>query len=650
MRFTLDRLIIKNFKGVREQDIEFSPEETTICGDNGVGKTTIVDAFNWLLFEKDSKGRSQFEIKTLENGEPIHGLDHSVEGHFTIDGRPLKLKKVYREVWTKRRGEIQETFTGHEIERLVNDIPSKKSEYDKKINELIDEKIFQLLTDPLHFSQQLNWKERRRALFELSGKEITPEEIISKDPELKEMEKELEIKTIEELKKSLSYQRKNLNKDRENIPVQINTLQGTIKDIDIESTKLGIEEIKLEIQNIENQMLDSSKKNEEKLKKQDELYRLKSRLKEIEYETKENQVDPNKAINDKIRELGEALKEKDFIINGENNTKKMLQESIDRQQAVMDKLRDDYSREMNRKLEIPNNITACPTCKRDFPENEVEQRIKELEGNFKANQVETLKEIRDKGQGMAEEVQELEATVKEIDERINRNISEIETIQKEIDELKEKITTENPDDLTDQLKNNSEYRETILKIEELENELEKKEVDHESEKLKDRKRELELELKKLEMNLYQYNTNKETKAKIESLLEKEKELSAEINIVERKENLADRFISIKTELIEKNINDKFERVSFRLFKRQINGAIDETCDVLVEGVPFDNANTAGQINAGLDVINSLCKHYETYTPIFIDNAESTNSLINTDSQVIKLKVTKHKGLNVQHEK
>jgi len=172
MRLIIEKLKIRNFKGLREQDIEFNELSTTICGENGTGKTTVVDAFNWLLFEKDSKGRTQFEIKTLENGEPIHGLEHSVEGMFKVDGRQLKLKKVYKEVWTKRKGDDQETFTGHEIERFVNDVPVKKMEYESKINELIDEKIFQLLTDPLYFSQKLHWKDRRKILFELAGEDI----------------------------------------------------------------------------------------------------------------------------------------------------------------------------------------------------------------------------------------------------------------------------------------------------------------------------------------------------------------------------------------------------------------------------------------------------------------------------------------------
>lgn len=196
---------------------------------------------------------------------------------------------------------------------------------------------------------------------------------------------------------------------------------------------------------------------------------------------------------------------------------------------------------------------------------------------------------------------------------------------------------------------NQEYQDIKSEIDNLEEELRNKQSAVNIDNLKIKKAELELELKELEKDLHQDEINKETLETIEKLMEEEKELSQKISEIEKKEIIADEFISTKAELIEKSINEKFKEVSFRLFKRQVNGVLDETCEVLVDGVPFDNANTAGQVNAGLDIINSLCRHYNMYTPIFIDNRESVNELIDTDSQLINLKVTKHKNLRVEVE-
>jgi len=649
MKFILESLKIRNFKGIRKQDINFSPVSTDICGENATGKSTIADAFTWLLFEKDSKGRSQFEIKTLENGEALHGLNHSVEGIFKIDGRQLKLKKIYKEVWTKRRGENQETFTGHEIERFINDIPVKKSEYDKKIGQLVDEKIFQLLTDPLYFSQQLGWKERRATLFALTGEEITKESVFEANPNLKLIEEDLEDKTIEELKKALSYQRRELNKKRENIPVRIETLNSTIKDVDKEVIDIRIRMIKGSIEKIEEEMLDATKLGEKQLKKQDELYKLKSRQKEIEYEIQSSIKDPDEDVKKQIIELRNKLRELEIEEKGERRAVATLESSIERGNRTLEKLRKDYKNEAERELVIDENIKVCPTCQRPFPAEEVESKTAEIEENFKSNQVKELKRLREEGQSMAKEVNGYKEELIQIKDKLYKIESESEALRKDIKDRESMIGTRPKPDIKDLLEENKDYQDTRTKIESLEIEVRNRDHAATINQLKKKKAQLELELKEMEKMLHQDETNKETQEKIKILMEEEKKLSQQINDIEQKEHIADEFIVTRAELIERNINEKFEKVSFRLFKKQVNGALDETCDVLVDGVPFDNANTAGQVNAGLDVINSLCRHYNIYTPIFIDNRESVNELIATDSQLINLKVTKHKSLRVEVE-
>lgn len=57
MRMTIERMHIQNFKGIRDLEIDFGAV-TRISGMNGTGKTTIPDAFSWVLFNKDSRGNA----------------------------------------------------------------------------------------------------------------------------------------------------------------------------------------------------------------------------------------------------------------------------------------------------------------------------------------------------------------------------------------------------------------------------------------------------------------------------------------------------------------------------------------------------------------------------------------------------------------
>jgi len=125
------KLKLKNFKGIKSLELKANGENLKIFGDNATGKTTIYDAFLWLLFDKDSQNKADFTIKTLKNGEPIHHLDHEVTGVFfdEVDGERIELRKVYREKWTKKRGSATETFTGHETDYYIDGVPVKKSEY-----------------------------------------------------------------------------------------------------------------------------------------------------------------------------------------------------------------------------------------------------------------------------------------------------------------------------------------------------------------------------------------------------------------------------------------------------------------------------------------------------------------------------------------
>ena len=86
----LIRLTLRNFKGIREFTLEARGRDIDVFGDNATGKTTLADAFMWLLFDKDSQNRKDFQIKTVDkHGNEIHGLDHEVEAVLEVNGQEI---------------------------------------------------------------------------------------------------------------------------------------------------------------------------------------------------------------------------------------------------------------------------------------------------------------------------------------------------------------------------------------------------------------------------------------------------------------------------------------------------------------------------------------------------------------------------------
>jgi len=170
MNIKINKLILQNFKGIRNLEINAAGKDLNIYGDNATGKTTVFDAFMWLLFNKDSLGRSDFGIKTQDSGgNTLHNLEHSVECVLSIDDAILTLKKVYAEKWTKKRGSAEAEFSGHETKYYINEVPSTKGEYTAKISSIIDEDLFKTITNPLYFNEHLKWQDRRAILLSICG-------------------------------------------------------------------------------------------------------------------------------------------------------------------------------------------------------------------------------------------------------------------------------------------------------------------------------------------------------------------------------------------------------------------------------------------------------------------------------------------------
>ena len=102
--------------------------------------------------------------------------------------------------------------------------------------------------------------------------------------------------------------------------------------------------------------------------------------------------------------------------------------------------------------------------------------------------------------------------------------------------------------------------------------------------------------------------------------------------------MIEQFTMLKVNAIEEKVNKLFPSVKFKLFETQINGGIKETCQTLINGVPFSAANNAAQIQSGMEIIDVLSNHYGKVLPIWIDNAESVTTFPAVKSQLIKLYV------------
>ena len=246
----LTKLELLNFKGLKSFTINLNGD-VVIRGDNATGKTTVFDSVCWLLFGKDSLDRADFEIKTLDGGEPIHKVNHEVTGTFTLDeGGAVELKRVYREKYSSPRGG-EVTMTGHTTDYFVDGVPKKEKEYKEIVNSLVDENIFKLITNPLYFNETYSWQNRRKLLLEMCG-DISDEDVIASHDELRRLAELLEGRTVDDHRKVVAAKKTAINKELDIIPVRIDEAMRNKPEItsdkaklirDIETLSAGIDEV-----------------------------------------------------------------------------------------------------------------------------------------------------------------------------------------------------------------------------------------------------------------------------------------------------------------------------------------------------------------------------------------------------------------------
>ena len=356
MEIKIFNLKLKNFKGVKDLEVNFNGMDTNIYGANATGKTTVFDAFKWLFFDKDSSDRKDFNIKTLDNNnKPIHFLEHEVEATLIIDGQDITFKKMLQEKWVKRRGQEQQEFAGHETNYWIDEVPIKKKDYEEKINSIIPENLFKLITDPSFFNNNMSWKERRELLINISGTTITDEDILNSDEKFAVLKENLQGRNIEDYKKVVAAKIKELNSEKEKIPVRIDELTNTlITEHNIDYDKLEEEKqgLNQELQNIESEMTDIQARVSENMKKADQLAIAKNELHNLEFRLKVEH-------DDKYSKEGLRLNnEKSFLEGSLRNKKQELEErvfSIEKDQKKKEELYKQWDEVNNTKLEYDPN-------------------------------------------------------------------------------------------------------------------------------------------------------------------------------------------------------------------------------------------------------------------------------------------------------
>lgn len=666
MKIQLLKLTLLNFKGQRNLTVDFE-DITNIYGDNAVGKTTIFDAFMWLLFGKDSTDRKDFEVKTLDKqNKVIEKIDHEVTGVFLINNREVTIKRGLRENWEKRRGGVEMFNNGNEQYFFWDDVPLQAKQFQDKVNGLVDERVFKLITNPFYFNT-LKWQDRRATLLQIAGKidDTAILESIANTSNRQHVDAIIEAfnakKTVDEYKSQLAAKKKLLKKNLDEIPGRIDEAKRmTPGPKDYTSIELQIASLSAQVKGVEDKMMDASRVQESNLQaiqaKQSRLHEARMKVREIENTVKERLSKNRMGRQEEIRRQENTMADQKGQYEQLEYKIKVGKDRIAQNFTTIDNLRNQYEEEYAKELVFKDSEFCCPACKRPFEDGVINTKKEELTGNFNKAKSATLdsivaraNELKAQNENLQAEVVKMNNQVIDLKQAYNLKLSDYNMMKDE----DSRLSSQADQTFKQAIAADIEYRQQHDLISSLEYELNKpvdSTVRSNTDALREEKNNLQQQVSNLQRELNTKEQREKGLARVNDLENEQSNLSQQLADLEGYEFAIEQFTRAKMDALVDRVNDRFRLVKFKMFDTQVNGGEVECCETLINGVPFSDANNAARINAGLDIINVLSDHYCTSAPVIVDNAESVNTLIPVNGQLIRLVVSNDTTLRIEHPK
>ena len=639
----IKKLTLENFKSHKSLTLELNGRNASIYGDNATGKTSVYDALTWLLFGKDSKGNGEknIEIKPLDaNGEiRDHLAETAVEAVLLVDGEEIALKRTLKEIWTTKRGSSEQTYDGNTSEYYIDGVPVKKYTFSDKVDGLVSEDTFRLLTSVSHFADGISWQDRRAVLFKVAA--VADDAVImAQDARFKPLAEGMGKLSVEDYKKKLTAEKRGYVSDKTEIPARISECQKTIEDVqglDFAAARAEVDLLNAQRESLEAQIIaiehDTASDN-----KRTEIREAKLALYQLEVDNKAYRASQSKNAPDlaSLRSNLSRLQAQHAAKSKAHANETAYIESLDREIAA--------SRERWFAVNGENFTGGqCPTCGQALPA----AQLKAAMDNFEAQKVKRLREIEQTANASKG------AKAAAID-RANAVVQELAALESEVTKLAGIITAaeNNVIPVVDMEGYAERKAATEAHIRSLETELADMAqstagIKGEFQKqLNEVKAAISVQMEVLgKETLLEYASNR-----VKALQEDARKTAAQLEAVENMLYLIEEYTRYKTQYVEDSINSMFRVAKFRLFREQANGGVEDRCDVVYEGVPYINLNNGAKINVGIDIINTLSTAYGVSVPLFVDNAESVTRLEKSNNQIIRLVVSEEdKELRVNCE-
>lgn len=595
-----------NFMAYGYEKVSFN-DLTRIIGRNGVGKSTIANAYMWLLFDCDYDLTPKPVVRREENGVPVDG-DVIVSATFDVDGKTVTMKKVQKRTHSKDGSSYKD-----DNKYFVNDVPKTAKDFKGYLG--IDMDIVKMCCNINAFTAQKP-AEMRKYLFAHTDS-ISDYDIAAGDEDLKEILPLLTDYTVEEI----TAMNKTVISDTKK---ELSTYSGRIAEKELEiKQKQEMDVSALELQ--KNILLERLKENKDKQASNKEL---------MDYYDKETNdiLDMKFRLNDMVRKANEEIEKETKDIRGkiDHNTELVinLTNGIQRNSREISfckadsiKLNEEKARlskawQYVKSEQFDEKSTVCPTCHRELlPDEEIET----LKSDFEKSKNERIKTIESDGLEIKKEIEENNKKISKLEELNKNNESDKKILAEEIEQLENNLSKKRRD-----VTGTDDYKKLESEISEKEKLLEKyNDISDLKTMLAGEETEIRSELAECEKLLMQADTS-DCEDRLDTLRKEQREKSQKQADAERVLHLIEDLEKVKNSKLADAVNANFGIVKWKLFEIGKSGGYKSDCIPMVDGksILTTMSNKGNRIIGRIDICNSIQKMSGIRCPIWIDDVES----------------------------
>lgn len=658
MKAAIKSIHLENFKGVKAAEYTLDGRNAKITGQNGVGKTTIAEAYVWLMADKNYSLASNPNIRPLG----VEECTPRVEITFFVDGREVTAAKIQKcTVKKSKTGGADAISLSNSYE--VNAVEYGERDFKKKMQEYgFDFDLFLPLSHPDVFTSQKS-ADMRKVLFGMAS-EKSDKEIADLTDGAEDVAAMLVNYTAEEIgamqNATLRKIKEEYGKDGEILRAKIEGMEQTKTDIDVAELELHRNLLNEQITKNRAAQDDISKQFEEQQKASDGVMELKFKLSELQQKANAELDEKRREVRAEINQKNTELREIEKQLDLNQRDIRVANESIESKTARI-KAHGEKWTSLNSQLEaeqeriFDDSSLVCPYCKQEYPEEKKEQ----LRGEFESHKAKEIERIRAEMESIVKQGNDLQAAIKQDREetkQLDATFSENKKFKADMEaQISELETRYNAISQTIDISG----REDVLEIQ---RQIAEKEAamnqgggaDEIRQQLASEAEDLRRQLTEVEKQLALAAKNNEIDEQIAALREKqgqyEQNRAAAEGILEQLKMVGRR----ENELLTEAINAHFELVDFKLFDWQKNGEYKEVCVPTYKGKDMGTAtNTGLEILIKLDIVRGLQEFYGLHFPVFVDGAEAlseaTMEQITMDCQIIYLSVSEDKELRIEVE-